>query len=164
VGRGSPAAAGRATRLAAALRTAVAALPGVWVERKGPLVALHLRPAAPAVRRRGWTVAVRLRPRGYALIEGRRVVELRPVRGPTKGDAVAWIAARRPGATVLYVGDDVTDEDAFGVLGRGDFAVLVGGARARAEHPRAHLPTRARHRLSGPPAVARLLARLARGR
>jgi trehalose 6-phosphate phosphatase len=92
------------------------------------------------------------------------VIEFRPARCPTKGDAVRWIARQRPGAAVLYVGDDATDEDAFSALGAGDFGVLVDAERARRERPGGGRRTHARHRLTGPAAVARLIDQLVRAR
>jgi trehalose-phosphatase len=144
--------------VAAAIRRAVARLHGARVERKGPLVALHVRGATPAGRRRGFAIAAGRCPPNWALLAGRRVIELRPAGCPTKADAVRWVARARPGAPVLYVGDDATDEDAFGALGPRDFAVLVDDRRARAERLRR---TRARYRVAGPAAVGRLVARLA---
>jgi trehalose-phosphatase len=52
------------------------------------------------------------------------VFEIRPDIEWNKGEAVLWLLQRlareRPGLAPLYVGDDITDEDAFRVLaGRG---------------------------------------------
>jgi trehalose-phosphatase len=44
----------------------------------------------------------------------------------TKGTAVSEILAEEPAAIpVAYLGDDLTDEDAFGTLGNGGYSVLV---------------------------------------
>jgi len=62
------------------------------------------------------------------------VVELR-TPGPTKGDAVAAFMAEPPfaGARPIYVGDDLTDEDAFtAVAEAGGYGVLVGAGRETA--------------------------------
>ena len=124
------------------------------------MVAVHTRVASPAARRRVLEVVRRFEPRGWVLLEGRRVTELRPRGLPTKGDAVRWIAASRPTARILYVGDDVTDEDAFRALRHTDFAVVVDPVHARAES-RSRRPTRAAFRLDSPEAVHDLLAVLA---
>ena len=58
-------------------------------------------------------------------------------------------------------GDDATDEDAFAVLGRGDFPVRVESRRARAERGAA-FRTHARWRVAGHAGVARLIERLSR--
>jgi len=154
----SPAAERRGARLAHGLAEALAEVPGVRIEPKGPVVAVHVRGVSAAGRARARRVVARARPAGWAVLEGRRVLELRPRGLPTKADAVRWIAGRRPGAAVLYVGDDATDEDAFGALGPADFAVRVESRRARAE--RSGAGTRARWTLAGHAGVARLIERL----
>ena len=75
-------------------------------------------------------------PFGWPSIELYTSVGVSTVSAPTKGHAVRTIAATRPEAPILYIGDDTTDEDAFAVLGPHDFAVLVDDERARAERPR----------------------------
>ncbi len=149
-------------RLARALAEALSAVRGVWVEAKGPVVAVHTRAASAGGRARALALVTRSRPAGWRVLEGRRVYELRPAGLPTKADAVRWIAAQRPGAAVLYVGDDATDEDAFRTLGRRDFPVVVDAARARRER-RAPAPTHARCALGDVRAVGRLVEALALG-
>ena len=80
---------------------------------------------------------------------GKRVVELRP-RGISKGAAVARLAAAHPDRTPVYVGDDVTDEDAFAVLGSGDVGIKSGEGT-----------TAASYRVRGPEQVAHALLLLA---
>jgi len=151
----------RGERLAHDLAEALGGVPGVRIEPKGPVVAVHVRGVDPAGRAHTRKVVRQARPTGWQVLEGRRVLELRPRRLPTKADAVRWIAARRPGAPVLYVGDDATDEDAFAVLGRGDFPVRVESRRARTERGAA-FRTHARWRVAGHAGVARLIERLSR--
>jgi trehalose-phosphatase len=147
---------------AASIEAKVAGIRGILIERKGPVVAVHVRAATPARRRRAATAARRGLLRGWRVVAGRRVIEIRPGQGPTKGDAVHWIASTRSDAVILYVGDDTTDEDAFIALGRMDFGVLVGGRSAHAERGAVRRSvTRAAWRLSGPAAVGRLIERLA---
>ena len=61
---------------------------------------------------------------------GKKVLELRPDIDWDKGRAVLWLleVLRLDGEAVLpfYVGDDVTDEDAFRVLAARGVGVLVG--------------------------------------
>ncbi len=156
------------TRLHRTLDAAFRGSSRIRTERKGPVVAVHTRGASPAERRLVRATVRRLRPAGHRLLEGRRVLEVRPASAPTKADAVRWIATARPGAALLYVGDDTTDEDAFRALSNGDVAVLVGGARSAAEQEgrrsmrrRRSSPRALRFGLSGPAAVGRLIARLA---
>jgi len=133
---------------------------GERIEDKGPMVAVHTRNATPERRRHVERVVRDARLSGLELIEGRRVLELRPLGGPTKGTAVRAIAGSRPAAPVLYVGDDTTDEDAFAVLGPADFGVLVDDTRAHEERPQGSA-TRARWRVPDTESVLRLLHALA---
>lgn len=113
---------------------------GLIIEDKGLSVALHYR-LAPDLAARAriqadWIAAET----GLSLQPGDHVVELR-TPGPRKGDAVAAFMAAPPfaGARPVFVGDDLTDEDAFVAAARlGGFGVLVGAAR----------PTAARYRLA----------------
>ncbi|MBU1613862.1 trehalose-phosphatase [bacterium] len=60
--------------------------------------------------------------------EGKCVLEVRPAIDWNKGKAVSWIIdkLKRPGLPV-YLGDDLTDEDAFRVVNRiGGISVFVG--------------------------------------
>lgn len=94
-------------------------VPGALVEHKGLQVAVHYRAASDhdAARRvlleRLSAVATEA---GLSLLEGKRVVELAPARGPTKGDVVRAVVAAESLAAVLYAGDDVADLDAFSAL------------------------------------------------
>jgi trehalose-phosphatase len=155
-----PTAARRGARLAHGLAETLAGVPGVRIEPKGPVVAVHVRGADAAGRARARVLVGRARPPGWVVLEGRRVLELRPRLLPNKGDAVRWIASRRPGAVVLYVGDDATDEDAFAALGPGDFAVRVESRRARVERGGRGARTHARWKVAGHAGVVRLIERL----
>ena len=148
--------------LARTLTVSLQDVPGVLVEPKGPVVAVHVRAASPAGRARVRNLVSRARPDRWSLLEGRRVFELRPDGLPSKGNAVQWIAARRPGAAILYVGDDATDEDAFHTLRRDDFPVLVGATAARRERGRSPSATGALFTLPDTTAVGELVATLAR--
>ena len=114
-------------------------LDGVALEAKGPTFALHYRLAddKAAVRRRleVWAADV---PDVLEPVWGKDVLELRPV-GTSKGVAVQEIAAEHPDRTPIYLGDDVTDEDAFAALDEAPSAVTVkvgeGATRARYRLP-----------------------------
>lgn len=96
-------------------------------------------------------IAVQAEHPDIRVIEGHDITEL-AVKTATKGDGLrALIAAASPSA-VLYLGDDVTDEDAFAELENltTGLAIKVGPA-----------PTRAPWRITGPSAVAELLTRIA---
>jgi trehalose 6-phosphate phosphatase len=125
--------------------------PGTEVEVKPIGAALHTRKAARDVALSA-TAAALLGPArlpGAHPVVGKEVVEIR-VSSRTKGDALTALRNEfRPDAT-MYIGDDVTDEDAFAVLGDHDVGIKVGPG-----------PTLAAYRLPDPQAVARLLTGLA---
>jgi len=136
--------AARRARVAAArrlLRAAVRGLPGVRLESKGLAVSLHYRHVAAArvdeVREAVAHVARRVP--DLAVIAGHRVFDFVPRVGWDKGRAVRWIARRLgptlPGrVTLLYVGDDTTDEAAFAALRGRAVTVRVGAAPTAADH------------------------------
>ncbi len=102
----------------------------VVVEDKGLGIALHYR-RAPAAERRCLAFVRNALPRlggRFLLQRGKMVVEIRP-RGPNKGDVVAAYCAEPPfsGRRPVFIGDDVTDEDAFAAAnGAGGHAIRVG--------------------------------------
>ena len=144
--------------LAEALASRLPSLPGVRVEPKGLTVALHYREAlagvAPTVRRRARAV-VEASGLPIEFLPGKRVLELRPAVGWTKGDCALWLrdalAPRVVGrwVTTLYVGDDTTDEQVFTALKGQGLTVRVGRGRTAADF-----------RLKDAREVRRLLARL----
>jgi trehalose-phosphatase len=144
----------------AALRAAVESIPGASVERKRLSVAVHHRRARPerageieaAVDR----VAADLP--GLRMALGKKVFELRPDIPWDKGRAVEWLVQTLgldpEAGMAVYVGDDVTDEDAFRALGgRGVGVVIRGEDDERA--------TAARWSLPDPASVPALLAGIA---
>ena len=151
-------------RAAEEISTRLAGIAGTLVEDKRFAVAIHYRLVAdadlPAVERAVDAVAAahpELRKSG-----GKKVFELRPTLDWDKGRALLWILDRldysdteASGALPhlpIFLGDDVTDEDAFrAVAGRGGIGVLV------ADEPR---PTAAGYSLRDPDEVRQLLSRL----
>jgi trehalose 6-phosphate phosphatase len=132
-------------------RAAVPDAEGLVVEDKGRTFAVHYREAdnEAAVREqlRSWVEDA-----AEDLLEaiwGKKNVELRPA-GTSKGVAVRRVTDEHPERTPLYLGDDVTDEDAFAALEDDPDAVTVkvGGGE-----------TRARYRLDGPDEVIAYLRR-----
>jgi len=116
---------------------------GAWVEHKPASVVLHVRQAASD---RGSEAIERLASEaaavaGATLKPGSGVLELF-ARRADKGTAMMALRDRFGAATTVFVGDDVTDEEAFARLGSGDVSIRVGGG-----------DTVATHRLADPPAV-----------
>jgi trehalose 6-phosphate phosphatase len=115
-------------------------VPGARVERKGAHVAVHYRGSAdPEEARR--TLLAELgavaRSAGLRVLEGKKVVELAPAGGPTKGDAVRRLVEGHGVRVVLYAGDDVADLQAFDAVraARSDGVVGVTVAVRSAETP-----------------------------
>lgn len=106
-------------------------VPGLLVEDKPFGVALHYR-QAPQEEKRVLELLHRLAQQtGLSLQEGKMVAELRPP-GADKGDAVRAFMAEPEfaGARPLFVGDDLTDEDAFQAAAElGGGGILVGRTR-----------------------------------
>jgi trehalose 6-phosphate phosphatase len=156
-----PAAEARVEGLAAALTRILDKYPEVIIEDKGASVAVHTRrlsyEAYEDVFARADVLAVPWIAEGHVRrLEGNAVVEYLPNISGHKGEATRWIVesverkfSRR--AWVAYIGDDITDEDAFRAIDCG-IAVLVGLR-----------PTSATHKLDGITDVDRFLRWLAAG-
>jgi trehalose-phosphatase len=101
------------------------------LEVKPSSVAIHWRSVTPAreerIRTSIQSIFSRLaQPGGLDLLPFDGGLELRST-DRTKGTAVEQILAEEPGAfPVAYLGDDLTDEDAFAALGERGFSMLVG--------------------------------------
>lgn len=133
------------------LAAVVVDTPGARLEDKPVAAALHVRgvdadPAATALSRA--RVALSGMP-GITVHEGHCVLEV-AVRLVNKTAAVALLRERLAPATIVFIGDDASDEAAFASLTDADVAVKVGPG-----------PTVARWRLPSPFAVVELLALLA---
>lgn len=123
-------------RIAGALRSEIRGVKGAWVEDKGLSLSAHFRGVEPAEKilvRNGFYRVVRpYQEKGRVCVtSGKEVFEVRPPVRWDKGRMVRWLLARREAMTgqeVLpaYVGDDLTDEDAFEALGRRGITVAVG--------------------------------------
>ena len=102
---------------AAELDASLAGVPGVRVEHKRFAVAVHYREVAP--QHIGEIIAAtnKLGQRDRLRVtSGRMLVELRPDLDWDKGTTLAWIRDRIDATGSLlpiYIGDDLTDEDAF---------------------------------------------------
>ncbi len=123
-------------------------VPGSHVEVKEHSLAWHFRNVDPAF---AGTVVKELRLHllellsnvAAAVVEGNRVLEIRP-QGIHKGLAVQRaLAACAPPVTVVVLGDDRTDEDMFLAAPPGSITVHVGGGTSAA-HFQVDNPTAAR--------------------
>lgn len=100
---------------------------GAWLEYKPASVVLHTREADPA-RAPAAVEAVRNLASmidGAQVKPGSDVLELL-ARAASKGDALLALARELDRSPIVYLGDDVTDEDAFRMMGDHDVSVRVG--------------------------------------
>jgi trehalose 6-phosphate phosphatase len=136
-----------ATLEEAATKAARMAGDGAWVEHKPASVVLHVRQADDAAGRRALAdfADAADEVEGAATKAGSGVLEAF-ARHADKGSALVELGARFDVATMLFVGDDVTDEEAFARLGPEDVTIKVGDD-----------DTIARHRLPDPDAVLAFL-------
>ncbi|MDL9945417.1 trehalose-phosphatase [Gordonia sp. ABSL11-1] len=116
-------------RLIAELRSIAADHPGSTVETKPASTVLHVRNAAPADADAALDRA-RTGPAawpGVEVTEGKAVIELAVIE-TSKGHALDVLRERFGADTVVYLGDDVTDEKAFAHLhpDSGDVGIKVG--------------------------------------
>jgi trehalose 6-phosphate phosphatase len=128
---------------------------GAWVEDKGLTASVHYRQVAPEaheeVRRQVHAVLASAN-HPFVLGSGQLVFEIRPRVYWNKGSAVRWIAEQmgRPDALSIYLGDDISDEDAFAALPEA-ITIKVGDPTQ----------TATRYRVEGPAEVQRFLTWLA---
>jgi trehalose 6-phosphate phosphatase len=141
---------GRVQALGEQLQAVAGRFDGVWVESKPAGFALHTRLASPAD-----TEAALREARdavesiaGLTTRRGSNVLEF-SVRSTNKGHAVERLREFSGASAVFFAGDDVTDEDAFAVLGSGDLGLKCGTG-----------PTRAAFSVPGLPEVAQVLHEL----
>lgn len=118
---------------------------GAWLEHKPASVVVHVRSADPELAVPAIDAVSNLASMldGAQVKPGHMVVELL-ARSASKGDALGRL--RDGHESVIFFGDDVTDEHAFEVMEPHDISVRVGPG-----------DTVARYRLAGPDAVAEFL-------
>lgn len=117
----------RLEKLKAYLNSIASRHEGCWVEVKPASLAFHYRLAREDVGRaaveliqdshRHWL--------GIHLRHGKKVLELSIIE-TNKGDALRRIRQRLGATAVLFLGDDLTDEDAFRTLSGPDIGVKIG--------------------------------------
>ncbi|WP_026924547.1 trehalose-phosphatase [Glycomyces arizonensis] len=140
----------RRDKLVAELTAIAERYEGTRVEPKPAGAALHTREAAEADATEA-VEEVREGPStwdGVQTTEGKAVIDLSVVT-THKGDALDKLRHQLGASAVLFLGDDVTDENAFAHLHGPDIGVRVGPGS-----------TRAAFRIGDPEDVARLLAHL----
>jgi len=118
----------------------LSSIKGMRLENKGLTLSLHYRlvkkTSTPKVKKifhnttLGYLSNKRIRIKG-----GKKVFEIRPPLDWDKGKVVLWFLARQRSLLEttnifpIYIGDDITDEDAFRALGKRGATVFVGTPR-----------------------------------
>ncbi|MCK4308014.1 trehalose-phosphatase [candidate division WOR-3 bacterium] len=107
-------------------------IPGVLIEDKGLIVSIHYRlvteKSAEEIRK---MVSKIVSPysKMFCIGRGKKVYEIRPLIDWNKGKAISKVSELL-GITRktlrIYIGDDLTDEDAFKVLEKEEISVVVG--------------------------------------
>ena len=126
------------------------------IERKPYSRTVHTRGMAPglAASLREHVVSVQAEHGGIRVIEGHDITEL-AVSQATKGTGIRALVAEVHPTAALYLGDDITDEDAFAELAEMRPEVTGVGIKVGSA------PTQAELRIADPDDVATLLTRLA---
>jgi trehalose-phosphatase len=132
-------------------------IPGVLLDRKRFSIAAHYRQAdeSGVGKFKQAVDEIAARHRELRRIAGKKVYELRPDIDWDKGRAVIWLlealGLARSKTLPLYIGDDLTDEDAFRAIRRYGVGIVVS------DQPRW---TAARYALKNPAEVERFLHEL----
>jgi trehalose 6-phosphate phosphatase len=141
--------AGRRDALADLLAPVVAGTPGARLEVKPASVAVHVRQVADRAAANALLREARaLVDSSLTLKPGKEVLEV-AVTDADKGTALRRLITEIAPASTIYLGDDVTDEDGFRVLGPSDVTVKVGDGE-----------TAARYRVADPAGALAVVERL----
>lgn len=141
-----------------ALQDALSDVVGLELEHKQYSIAVHHRRVDTASIARVTAAAHAIaRREGLRVAQGRRVIELRPDMNWDKGSALRLVTESlgRTDVLAVYLGDDLTDEDAFDAVERDGIGILI---RHEEDGDR---PTTARLAVDSPAQAARLLSEIA---
>lgn len=122
------------------LKTKLSSVEGIWLEDKDITLTLHFRLAGD----KGTSLAKKvfknvcrsyLDSQRISVAGGKKVLEVRPAMKWNKGEAALWLLAQwrqqlgKDQMTTMYVGDDLTDEDAFGMLDGMAVTIKIGASK-----------------------------------
>jgi trehalose 6-phosphate phosphatase len=124
-------------QISAILHQALGRTEGVIIEDKGYSISLHYRLVDPKViplvkESFKNAVSAYVHKKRIAVRDGKMVIEVRPPLDWDKGKAVLWILEKKHSVPknvemlATYVGDDLTDEDAFVALKNEGLTIVVG--------------------------------------
>ena len=142
-------------RLSDLLEEVAATEEGAWIERKPAGLALHTRrlsSSAGTALQHAARQRVEREIKDITVRSGKSVLEF-AVRASDKGESLTRLRQHVAATALIYVGDDVTDEDAFAALDAEDISVKVGQGKSIATY-----------RVRSTEDVAELLERLADAR
>lgn len=136
-------------------RKALSVVRGAFVEWKGLTLSLHYR-----LVKKGDLALLRriLHESIFPLVarhklrhrKGKKIIEILPAGAWNKGTVIEMLAKKYHQSVMLFAGDDVTDEGAFGVMRPDDVSIRIGHNKA----------SRARYYLKHQREVEKLLQRL----
>jgi trehalose-phosphatase len=140
------------------LSQALGAIKGVLVEDKGLTLSVHYRQVADDKSTEVEDLFERVtgdaaRSGKIQVTSGKKVYEVRPAVAWDKGEVLKMLMGKERGALPIYLGDDLTDEDAFKAIENyeGGISVFVGEGDS---------PTSASYFLQSPDEVAKFLSLL----
>ncbi|MFH0789882.1 MAG: trehalose-phosphatase, partial [Pseudomonadota bacterium] len=112
------------------LKEALSSIPGVLVEEKGITASVHFRKVAEDdlgdFYDLFWKTAQGFQEE-FRITKGKKVFEIRPLTAWNKGDAVTLIRkTSKSDSHSIYIGDDITDEDAYRVLRGKGISISIG--------------------------------------
>lgn len=119
------------------LKNRLSGISGIITENKGLTLSIHYRLAARAdfIKMRAVlkeTVKPYLAVKKIRINKGKKVFEIKPPIDWSKGHAVLWLFKRlvaslgKKDVLPIYIGDDVTDEDAFRAIKNKGLTIFVG--------------------------------------
>jgi trehalose 6-phosphate phosphatase len=107
---------------------------GTQLDRKRYAIGVHFRNARPEDEPVVHEIVNKMisRHKGFKTGEGKKILEIKPDLDWHKGKAVEWILkalklSDRNNIMPVFIGDDITDEDAFKTLQDEGIGILVGG-------------------------------------
>jgi trehalose 6-phosphate phosphatase len=103
--------------------------PGVTIEDKTYSIAIHYRRSRAKRRARAAALRAASALGAVRIVGGKQVINVLPRNAPHKGDALERERGRLGCDTAIYVGDDETDEDVFGLDQPGRLLTIRVGAK-----------------------------------
>jgi len=107
---------------------------GTQLDRKRYAIGIHFRNARPEDEKVVYDVVEQMLEKypGHKKGEGKKIMEIKPDLDWHKGKAVEWILdaleiSEKEDMIPIFIGDDITDEDAFETLKDKGIGILVGG-------------------------------------